>query len=80
MTDGTVDTLDLEAYRVAKEARNLEIALFWQRSNYFLVLSTAIAAVLSSQFCGLRSTWVVSSGRVAGSTDSALLRSVFDRT
>ncbi len=39
-----LDTLDLEAYRVAKEARNLEIALFWQRSNYFLVLSTTIAA------------------------------------
>ncbi|MGD0522397.1 MAG: hypothetical protein ABSA48_14160 [Terracidiphilus sp.] len=38
------DQIDLEAYRVAKEARNLEITLFWQRSNYFLVLSTAIAA------------------------------------
>jgi hypothetical protein len=34
----------LEAYRVARETRNLEINLFWQRSNYFLVLSTAIAA------------------------------------
>jgi hypothetical protein len=38
------DDIDLEAYRVAKEARNKEIDLFWQRSNYFLVLSTAIAA------------------------------------
>jgi len=37
-------TIDLEAYRTAKEARNMEITLFWQRSNYFLVLSTAIAA------------------------------------
>jgi hypothetical protein len=36
--------LDLEAFRVAKEVRNFEIGLFWQRSNYFLVLSTAIAA------------------------------------
>ncbi|MGO9112846.1 MAG: hypothetical protein ACLP9L_26740 [Thermoguttaceae bacterium] len=35
--------LDLEAYHVAKDARNMEIGLFWQRSNYFLVLSTAIA-------------------------------------
>ena len=38
-----VDMIDLESYRVAKETRNLEIALFWQRSNYFLVLNTAIA-------------------------------------
>jgi hypothetical protein len=44
MTDNRNDLIDLEAYRVAKETRNLEIALFWQRSNYFLVLSTAIAA------------------------------------
>jgi hypothetical protein len=44
MTDNRNDQIDLEAYRVAKEARNLEITLFWQRSNYFLVLSTAIAA------------------------------------
>jgi hypothetical protein len=34
----------IEAYRVAREARNLEINLFWQRSNYFLVLSSATAA------------------------------------
>jgi len=40
----TPDTIDLEAYKVARETRNLEITLFWQRSNYFLVLSTAIAA------------------------------------
>jgi hypothetical protein len=44
MSENSHETLDLEAYRVAKEARNLEINLFWQRSNYFLVLSTAIAA------------------------------------
>ncbi len=37
------DRISLEAYRVARETRNLEITLFWQRSNYFLVLSTAIA-------------------------------------
>jgi hypothetical protein len=34
--------LDLEAYRTALETRNFEIGLFWQRSNYFLVLNTAI--------------------------------------
>jgi hypothetical protein len=33
----------LEAYRAARETRNLEIQLFWQRSNYFLVLNTALA-------------------------------------
>lgn len=44
MSDHRDDQIILEAYRVAKEARNLEITLFWQRSNYFLVLSTAIAA------------------------------------
>jgi hypothetical protein len=32
-----------EMYRTALETRNLEIKLFWQRSNYFLVLNTAIA-------------------------------------
>lgn len=35
--------LKLEAYRIALQTRNLEINLFWQRSNYFLVLNTAIA-------------------------------------
>ena len=44
MSSNEPDQIDLEAFRVAKEARNLEIGLFWQRSNYFLVLSTAIAA------------------------------------
>jgi hypothetical protein len=37
------DEVKLETYRVALQARNLEINLFWQRSNYFLVLNTAIA-------------------------------------
>jgi hypothetical protein len=32
-----------EIYRTALETRNLEINLFWQRSNYFLVLNTALA-------------------------------------
>lgn len=36
--------IDLEAYRVARDTRNFEIELFWKRSNYFLVLSTAAAA------------------------------------
>ena len=40
--------INLEAYRVAKETRNLEINLFWQRSNYFLVLSGGIAAAFFS--------------------------------
>jgi hypothetical protein len=32
----------LDAYKTALETRNFEIQLFWQRSNYFLVLNTAI--------------------------------------
>ena len=44
MTDNRNDQIDLEAFRTAKEVRNMEIQLFWQRSNYFLVLSTAVAA------------------------------------
>lgn len=38
------ELIDLEAYRVAKASRDLEINLFWQRSNYFLVLNTGVAA------------------------------------
>lgn len=32
-----------ELYRITRETRNFEISLFWQRSNYFLALNTAIA-------------------------------------
>lgn len=32
-----------ELYKIAIDTRNFEIGLFWQRSNYFLVLNTAIA-------------------------------------
>lgn len=32
-----------EFYKIAIDTRNFEINLFWQRSNYFLVLNTAIA-------------------------------------
>lgn len=38
------DKLKLELYKMAAQVRNMEIGLFWQRSNYFLVLNTAIAA------------------------------------
>jgi hypothetical protein len=41
MADETED-LNREVYRAARETRNFEISLFWERSNYFLVLSTAI--------------------------------------
>lgn len=34
---------DEDLYKVAIETRNMEIKLFWERSNYFLVLNTAIA-------------------------------------
>ena len=32
-----------DAYKLAIDARQLEIQLFWQRSNYFLALTSAIA-------------------------------------
>lgn len=32
-----------ELYKIAIETRNFEIKLFWERSNYFLVLNAAIA-------------------------------------
>jgi hypothetical protein len=39
--DEVLNKFDL--YKIALETRNFEISLFWQRSNYFLVLNTAIA-------------------------------------
>lgn len=36
------DAAALEAYRTTRDTRNFEIRLFWQRSNYFLVLNTAL--------------------------------------
>lgn len=38
-----VEVSGLEAYKIALDTRNLEIGLFWQRSNYFLVLNAALA-------------------------------------
>ena len=34
---------DKDIYKTVLDTRNLEIALFWQRSNYFLVLNSALA-------------------------------------
>ena len=43
-TPRSTNRLDLlKAYDYTYQTRNLEIRLFWQRSNYFLVLNTAIA-------------------------------------
>jgi len=36
----------VERYRTIIDIRNLEIRLFWQRSNYFLVLNTALGTGL----------------------------------
>jgi hypothetical protein len=36
-----------DAYDVVYQTRNLEINLFWQRSNYFLVLNTAIVTAIA---------------------------------
>ena len=38
----------LERFKIALETRNFEIALFWKRCNYFLVLNTALATVLAA--------------------------------
>jgi len=35
--------MDFELYKIAIQTRNLELGFFWQRSNYFLVLNTALA-------------------------------------
>jgi hypothetical protein len=37
----TLENKDI--YKTAFDTRNLEISLFWQRSNYFLVLNSALA-------------------------------------
>lgn len=34
---------DKDLYKIALDTRNFEISLFWQRSNYFLVLNSALA-------------------------------------
>ena len=34
---------DKDIYKTVLDTRNLEISLFWQRSNYFLVLNSALA-------------------------------------
>ncbi|MGA9755058.1 MAG: hypothetical protein WBV23_07930 [Desulfobaccales bacterium] len=37
-----------DIYKIALEIRNFEINLFWQRSNYFLILNIALATGLFS--------------------------------
>lgn len=37
-----------DIFEMVLNTRNLEINLFWQRSNYFLVLSTALAVAFFS--------------------------------
>ncbi len=32
-----------ETFKIAKETRDFEIKLFWQRTNYFLLLNSAVA-------------------------------------
>lgn len=41
MSNGMLDAPNI--YKVALDTRNFEINLFWQRSNYFLALNTALA-------------------------------------
>ncbi len=39
----------VDIYNIALKTRNMEIDLFWRRSNYFLVLNTAVATAFISQ-------------------------------
>lgn len=41
-----------ELYKIAIQTRNLEIGMFWQRSNYFMALNTAIAIGFFTQQAG----------------------------
>ena len=41
-----------ELYKIAIQTRNLEIGMFWQRSNYFMALNTAIAIGFFTQKAG----------------------------
>jgi hypothetical protein len=41
MKEESLDAKDV--YKIALDTRNFEIGLFWQRSNYFLALNTALA-------------------------------------
>jgi hypothetical protein len=43
---------DKDIYKYVLDTRNFEISLFWQRSNYFLVLNSALAV----GFFSLKST------------------------
>lgn len=44
MTDEKKSAIEVkDLYKTLLDTRNLEINLFWQRSNYFLVLNTGIA-------------------------------------
>jgi hypothetical protein len=42
-TLSNTNSQEKELFKVALDTRNLEISLFWQRSNYFLVLNSALA-------------------------------------
>lgn len=55
------DILTLEVYRTAIQTRNMEISLFWQRCNYFLVLNTGMAVAF---FAGLSRPHAIALGIV----------------
>lgn len=42
----TENPTNKELFKLALETRNLEIQLFWQRSNYFLILCTGITTAI----------------------------------
>jgi len=51
MTTNNDDKISIkDLFYIAKENRDLEIKLFWQRTNYFLLLNSAIVIGLISSF------------------------------
>jgi hypothetical protein len=56
---------DKDVYKIALDTRNLEISLFWQRSNYFLVLNTALAIGFFSQQDGIFAYLIALFGLIA---------------
>ncbi len=61
---------NVDIFNIALKTRNMEIDLFWRRSNYFLVLNTAVATAFISQKIDNSSEYV-------NSTNLQLLFSIF---
>lgn len=43
---------DKKIFEIAREQRNFEIRMFWQRCNYFLLLNTSVGAAFAAAIAG----------------------------